>query len=217
VFTANLKPWKTAITCAALILILAPVGPLVHEYNTMPSGYVAVYPVLGMWLLTMFAAFASTILLIIPRTRFLGVAMAAAIVLIPCTFFAGVKISEAAGFNRWIHAPMVRFGPDVPASLVIYYKIGANQDEINKFEDLQIFEPRSDGHGRNFRPGIRTFLRLVPSQAHGHNGFAIDLEPSMQKVQRDSLVASLLDSPMVFKVYRDIAPAAISDPGSSQQ
>jgi len=140
--------------------------------------------------------------------------MAAAIVLIPCTFFAGIKLSEEAGFNRWIHAPMVHFGTDVPASLVVYYKIGTNRDRIEEFENSQLFETRSDGHGKDFRPGITTFLRLAHSQAHEHDGFAIDLAPSMQQVQRDSLMASLLNSPVVFKVYRDIAPASIPDPDS---
>src|SRR5216684_2085135 len=83
---------KMATICAVLILTLAPVGVLVHNYNNLPSGYVAPYVVLNMWALTLLVTIVAAILLAFPRTRFAGFVFAAAIVLVPFSFFAGSNI-----------------------------------------------------------------------------------------------------------------------------
>jgi hypothetical protein len=210
----NLKAWKPATIFAAVVVVLWLVGSLVRNYNSVPSGYVAVYPVLAMWLLTLFMALFAAIFLMIPHTRFLGWVLAFAVISIPCLFFFGVKVSEMAGLNRWIKAPLIRFGPDARASLVVYYQFGATKAQIDEFEDTKLFQARNENRGRDLRWGIREFSRLAPTYAHGHDGFSLVLDPAMGYAQRESLVSVLKDSPLVFRVYRDIVPLAIPDPES---
>jgi hypothetical protein len=207
---------RKGIVCAVLLSALAFVGALLHSYNTVPSGYVAVYPVMGMWVLTFLVAVAACILVAIPRTRFVGFAFAATIVFIPSSFFLGVKLSEIIGLNHWRNAPMHRFGPDVPYSLVVYYQPGASNLQIEQFEHSQLYQPRSDARGLQFRTGIREFLRLVPSQAHGHSGFAINLAASVPAKDRSVLIETISNDPLVFRTYRDIAPDRIADPDATE-
>lgn len=208
----RLTPGRAATIGVVFFFALLFVGDTLYNYNNVPSGYVAVYPVMGMWVMTLLVAIVAAILMAIPRTRFAGFVLAAAIVFIPCTFFVGVKLSEMAGLNRWRNAPMVHFGPDVPAGLVVYYKMGASRMQIAEFEGSQLYHPRSDNRGIEFRPEIGSFLRLAPSQAHGHNGFAIDFASSSQVAQRSTLIESISNAPLVFLVYTDIAPNQIPDP-----
>src|SRR5579864_1622339 len=142
---------RKGIVCAVFLSELAFVGDLLHSYNSVPSGYVAVYPVMGMWVLTFLVAVAACILVAIPRTRFVGFVFAATIVFIPSSFFLGVKLSELTGLNHWRNAPMHRFGPDVPYSLVVYYQPGASNLQIDLFEHSQLYQPRSDAGNLQFR------------------------------------------------------------------
>jgi hypothetical protein len=211
----SLDSGKTATICAVLILTLAPVGILVHNYNNLPSGYVAPYVVLEMWLLVFLVTIIATILVAIPHTRFAGFVFASAILLIPFSFICGVKFSAAAGLNHWIHAPKVRIGPDVVYSVVVYYKLGATRAQMDLLENAHLFQPRNDNRGKELKPGIRGYFGLAPSQAYGHIGFALKLDPSMERERRAFLISSLLESPAVFKVYTDIAPIKIADPEPS--
>jgi hypothetical protein len=207
---------RKGIVCAVFLLALAFVGDLLHSYNTVPSGYVAVYPVMGMWVLTSLVAVAAAILLAIPRTRFVGFVFGAAIVFIPSSFVLGVKLSEITGLNHWRNAPMHRFGPDVPYSLVVYYQPGASNLQIEQFEHSQLYQPRSDARNLQFRTDIREFLRLAPSQAHGHSGFAINLAASVPAKDRSALIETISNDPLVFRIYRDIAPDRIADPDATE-
>jgi hypothetical protein len=211
---------RKTVICVVLALTILLGGFLVSSFNREPSGYVAAYDGVAMWMLTLLVLLIGIILLIFPRTRFSGWVVAAAAFLVPIVFFVGIKGSEAAGLNRWLNAPLVHFGPDVRSSLVVYYKIGISETQISNFQDAELYQARPDGHGKDFKPGIRTFLSL--DQAHGHYGFALDLDSEMRPDQRESLISSLSSSPLVFKVYRDAAPNSIRDltpgrPGASGQ
>jgi hypothetical protein len=194
----------------ALTILLS--GLLVNSYNREPLGYVAVYDVVAMWMLALLALMVGMVLLIFRRTRFSGWVVAFAAFLVPVVFFGGVKASEAAGLNRWLNAPLVHFGPDVPSGLVVYYKTGISEAEISNFQEAQLYQARPDSSGKEFRPGITSFLALLPEQAHGHYAFALDLDSEMRPEQRASLISSLSSSPLVFKVYSDVAPNSIPDP-----
>ncbi len=197
-------------TIPAFAILLS--GLLVNSFNGEPSGYVAVYDAVSMWMLALLMLLTGVVLLVFRRTRFSGWVMAAAAFLVPIVFFVGVKVLEAAGLNRWLNAPLVHFGPDVRSSLVVYYETGASQKEISHFQDVQLYQTRPDGHGKDLKPGIRTFLRLIPSHDHGHYGFALNLDPRMRPEERESLISSLSTSPLVFKVFRDVIPNSIPDP-----
>jgi hypothetical protein len=203
---------QKALICVIPALAILLGVSLVNSFNREPSGYVAVYDAVAMWMLSLLVLLMGIVLLIFRRTRFSGWVVAAAAFLVPIVFFVGVKVSFAAGLNSWLNAPLVHFGPDVRSSLVVYYKAGISHKEISDFQDAQLYQARRDGHGKDFKPGIRTFLALLPDQAHGHYAFALDLDSAMRPDQRESLISSLSNSPLVFKVYREVAPNSIPDP-----
>ena len=203
---------RKILICVVSALAILLGGFLVNSFNREPSGYVAVYDVVAMWMLALLVLLTGVVLLIFRRTRFSGWVVAGAAFLVPIVFFVGVKASEGAGLNRWLNAPLVHFGPDVRSSLVVYYKAGISETEMSNFQDAQLYQARTGGHGKELKPGIRTFLGLIPSQAHGHYAFAVDLDSEMSLEQREKLISSLSSSPLVFKVYREVAPNSIPDP-----
>jgi len=128
-------------------------------------------------------------------------------VAIPCLFYAGVRISESKGWISRINRPLQTIaGPDVRVGQVVYYKFGVTSAQMERFQQAVLDQPRQDGKGRDFLPGITYFWRLGPSQGHGHDGFAIGISPTMPKSARSRLRASLAQSPLVFGVYHDMAP-----------
>jgi len=107
---------------------------------------------------------------------------------------------------------MQAIGPDIQAGEVVYYTLGATNAQMEKFQRTSLYSERADGAGFDFKPGITSFLRLSPSQAHGHNGFAISISPSLPQDYRDELRSMLAQSPLVFRIYHDIAPKDIPAP-----
>jgi hypothetical protein len=209
---ARLDSRKMATICAVLIVTLTPVGLLVHNYNNLPSGYIAPYVVLDMWLLVLLVTILAAILVAIPRTRFAGFVFAAAIVLIPFSFFCGVKLSLATGLTHWVHAPKVQIGPEEVYRVMVSYKPGTTSAQMDQLENSLLFQPRDDKQGREFRPGIRGIFGLTPNQVSVHTGFAFTLDPSMERERRESLISALSESAVVFKVHTDIVPMKIAYP-----
>jgi hypothetical protein len=201
-----------ATICAVLFLTLAPVGVMVHNYNNLPSGYVAPYVVLAMWILTGLVTIIAAILVAIPRTRFAGFVFATAIVLIPFCFYCGVRVSLAAGLTRWIHAPKVPIGPDDVYRVIVFYKPGTTSAQMDQLENALLFQPRDDKQGNEFKPGLHGVLGLTPNQAYAHSGFMLTLDPSIERERRESLISALSESSAVSKVYTDIVPRKVVYP-----
>lgn len=196
----------------AFSVFLAVAVFLVHDYNASQAGYVAVYSVLGMWMLCGFGVVLGLTLVFFRKTRRLGAATLASGVLLPCAFFVGIRISESRGWVLWANQPMRAFGPGVQAGEVVYYKLGVTDAQTESFQRTSLYHQRADGAGFDFKPGITSFMRLSPSQAHGHNGFAIGISPSLPQDDRDQLRSLLTQSPLVFRIYHDIAPEDIPAP-----
>jgi hypothetical protein len=106
---------------------------------------------------------------------------------------------------------MVKIGPDVSADLVIYFKQGSNDKQINQFTDDIIWEPRPDGRGNAFRNGIRGFLRLLPSQANNHEAMTITFHDNATEQDRRTVKESMQSNVIVYKVFENIAPKDIKE------
>jgi hypothetical protein len=185
---------------------------LLHEYDTAQAGYVAVYPVLSMWILCTLAIVLGLVLLLPRRTRWAGTVTVVGGLALPCIFGVGVRISESAGWVLWANQPMQTSGPAVRAGEVVYYNVGVTDAQMESFQRASLYRSRADGQGFDFKPGITYFLHLSPSQAHGHDGFAIGISPSLPQNSRDQLRSTLAQSPLVFRVFHDTAPKDIPDP-----
>jgi len=195
----------------ALLLIGVSIF-LIHGYDTAQAGYVAVYTVVLMWILCVFAIVLGLALLLFRRTRWLGTVTVGSGLLLPCIFLAGIRISASAGWVSWANQPMQAFGPNVPAGEVVYYNLGVTNAERESFQRASLYQARADGAGLEFKPGITYCLRLSPSQAHGHDAFAIGISPSLPQDRRVQLRSLIAQSSLVFHVYDDIAPKDIPAP-----
>jgi hypothetical protein len=207
-----LKVEKLASIGTSIVLSAALSIFLVHDYDNVQAGYVAVYTVLSMWILCILTTAVGLVLTLVRRTRLAGIAIAVGGLVLPCIFFVGLRVSESAGWVSWANQPMQAIGGDVQAGEVVYYNVGITGGQMEKFETAALYRTRADGNGFDFKSGITYFLRLLPSQAHGHYGFAIGISPSMPQNSRTLLRSSLEQSPLVFSVYHDTAPNDVPVP-----
>lgn len=95
-------------------------------------------------------------------------------------------------------------GPDVRASLVIYFKSGVTREEIQKFWTEELSEPNPEGKGYRLRDGIGGILKIAPTQ--GHEGLAVTLFPKVTPEQRTEIKKTLEESPLVYRILEDVVP-----------
>ena len=200
---------RTSSLACALVTPLVALW-LVHSYNTAEAGYTAVYSVVLMWMVSVPLILVGLICVCSRQAKWLGKRLLGCGLGIALCFFAGIRISERVGWNFWLNQPMVKFGPDVVASEVVYFDLGATEAEIEEFQRAALYVIR--GRGFDLKPGITSFMTLLPSQAYGHNGFAITLSSSLPDRQREELRATFSASRLVFRVYDDTAPDDIPPP-----
>ncbi|MEP6706493.1 MAG: hypothetical protein ABJC05_03180 [Pyrinomonadaceae bacterium] len=101
---------------------------------------------------------------------------------------------------------MRRIGPDVPASLVMYFKKDVTNAQISAFDKEVLSRPHPEGRGDYQAPGVQSTL-LVSTQ--GHQGYAITFFPNATDQQRQSLRNAMKASPLVYKVFENVTPADV--------
>ncbi|MEP7212931.1 MAG: hypothetical protein ABI791_07640 [Acidobacteriota bacterium] len=106
---------------------------------------------------------------------------------------------------------MKSIGPDVPANLVIYFKLGTTENEINQCYRNAIYLDRPDGRGEGVHDGFGSFLRLLPSQANGHDAIAITFKPNATDDQRRAIKEALESCAIVYEIFENVAPKDISN------
>ena len=109
------------------------------------------------------------------------------------------------------NADRVNVGPDAWSSLVVYFKVGTTEAQVESFNHNVLSELRSDGRGENFRGGIASYLRLTPDQGNGHWGFAITFYKKATEEQRKATEESITSNELVYKVFENIAPKDIKE------
>jgi hypothetical protein len=182
---------------------------LVYRFDTKPLGRIATTVALGgLWGSLMIAAFG---LLIFRRTRWAGELILCCALSIPLLFNAGVRMSRSQGWFVWADSPTVnpllksrrpKAKAPLEANEIVYYKPGVTKAQMKSFEQAALYRPQPDGTGSQLSPGISYFRRLGPSQAHGHEGFAIGIA-GMSIRTREQLRTSFAESPLVFGVLHD--------------
>ncbi len=108
------------------------------------------------------------------------------------------------------HAPsyesdkMIPVGPEVKASLVIYFKVGVADEQIDDFWHNVLSRPHPQGRGYYHRTGVSETMRLLPVQ--GHEGIAITFSEDATQGQRYEVKQDINSSPIVYKVLENVAP-----------
>lgn len=103
---------------------------------------------------------------------------------------------------------MIPLGPDVKASLVIYFKKGVSDDQIDHFVKTVLSKPDPQGRGYYSKDGVRDILIVYPP-VQDHEGYAVTFFPDATQAQRDELKAAVNASPIVYKVLENVAPADV--------
>jgi hypothetical protein len=167
-------------------------------------GYAAGYAYAGAVFLAIALLVIGALLTIYWRTRPIGLGFVAAGVLSCVTFYGGMAILLRLDRVAWKHEPPpVAIGPSQNADLVIYFRNGTSDKQIEEFRSSILQEP-----GWRYQ----TYLRLLPNQANGHDAVALtfsranrppDLARYIEKIRRDGRVET---------VYENVAPTEIQRP-----
>jgi hypothetical protein len=187
----------------------------VRECATLVSGYLASYNYLGAWLIAVLCSIFGLFLLAFRRTGWIGGGFILAGVLSCGTFYAGMAVLLKQDRVAWRHEKMVPFGPDQKASVVIYFRKGVTRQEASDFDRDVLEEPtrRPPGHGLPAFVGV--YLRLLPSQANGHEAIALTFLSNAPIDKLNAYLAKIKADERVETVYSNASPDSIH--GGSQR
>jgi len=181
-------------------------------------GYVASYTFVLVFMLGCLLAIIGTLLMIYWRTRSTGAALLGSGIAMYLVFLGCIAVLKKFDKVAWQHEPpMQSFGPDQPASLVIYYRPGTTEGQIEDFVEHKLENYPSKVHdGPDLPDFVSEYLGLLPSQANGFSGSALTFKSGAHGPAVDSFVAMVKSDPRVDRVFRDTAPDAIHLPDSKQ-
>lgn len=165
-----------------------------------------------------FLAAIGLLLMIYWRTRSTGAALLGTGIIMYVVFLGSIETLKKLDKVAWQHEPPMRtFGPDQRASLVIYYRPGTTDQQIEDFVEHRLENYPSKVHdGKDFPEFLTEYLALIPSQANGFDGSALTFKPGAHGVAVDSFVSMVQSDPRVERVFRDISPDAIHLPKAEQ-
>jgi hypothetical protein len=122
---------------------------------------------------------------------------------IPVLFFALLSTACIRTSPSYQSNEMIPVGPEVKASLVIYYKADITDEQIQEFTQQALSRPDFQGTGNRYR--VRDILQIF-EPVQGHQSTAVTFFPEATKAQREELKAAVMSSPIVYKVLENVAP-----------
>lgn len=118
---------------------------------------------------------------------------------------AVVLIQSGCPFRKNEMRPI---GPEVKASLVIYFKHGVTNQEIEEFWHAVLSKPDAQGGGYNHRAGVGDISRIKSVQEH--EGVAMSFFPDATDEHREMVTRDIRSSPLVYKILENVAPADVT-------
>lgn len=186
----------------AVVVVSAFAGLALALAETRSAGYAVGYTVGGVLVAGVLVASAGLILLLPRRTRQAGrYTLLTAVSFVPTFYLSIIVLSRLGAWDE----PMIRFGPEVPASLVVLFREETTPGEINLFLEQVVGVPNPGG-GHGFLPGMQSSLAV---NVGSNVGYAFQLGESVTAEQEARIRARIRSSPVVWRVYEDVAPATI--------
>lgn len=102
---------------------------------------------------------------------------------------------------------IVKFGPEVKASLVVVFKPDVTGEQVEEFRRNVLQVTTSNEGGRRYLSGIREYLRAP--QIQNHDAVAITFHDDITQAQRDEILKRVKSSSLVYKVFENVAPAEV--------
>jgi hypothetical protein len=136
------------------------------------------------------------------RTRALTVPLAVAALSIPLLTFGGTTLAASLGY--WAE-PMVSFGPDVLADLVVIFRQEAADQQIFQFDETVIGRP----HPVRGTSLLDSITSVAAVNVAGHRGYALQLREDSSASESRRLKEMLQQQPLVLRVLEDVVPSQI--------
>ncbi len=211
-----LRRWIAASLIVAVGLGFAVWAAI--DCSHIAYGYVASYTYVAVLMFGCVLALTGLLLMIYWRTRSTGVALLGTGIATYLVFLGCIGVLKKFDKVAWVHEPpMQAIGPDQQASLIIYYRPGTTDREIEDFVEHKLEGYPSKVHdGTDFPEFVTEYMALIPSQANGFDGSALTFRPGAHGAAVDSFVAMVQSDPRVARVFRDTPPNAIHLPEAEQ-
>ena len=118
--------------------------------------------------------------------------------------YACLSLASMLGCNRT--PQWESFGPGAKANLVIVFKQGTSQKEINSFLGSYLFDKAPGGKGDWPKAGIGAVV-LVTVQ--GHVGYSVRFTAEATPERQRAILKRVDASPVVLRVFQNVAPRDI--------
>jgi hypothetical protein len=149
-------------------------------------------------------------LLIYWRTRWLGGGLIAAGILSYAAFYGGMAVLLKEHLVAWRHEQMISLGPDQKASAVIYFRKEITQQQVEDFSSTVLMGPALPRHdGRDYPTFVSMYLRLLPSQANGHEAIALTFLDNAPPDKVKAYLATIKADSRVETVFLNTSPNSI--------
>lgn len=199
---------------AAIVIVAVGVGFAVWaaiDCAHIAFGYVASYSFATVFFIGLYVGVIGLLLMIYWRTRSTGAALLGTGIIMYLVFLGCIGLLKKLDKVAWQHEPPPQLiGPDQRASLVIYYRHGTTDQQIEDFVEHKLEGYPSKMHdGTDLPEFVAEYLALIPSQANGFDGSALTFKSDAHGVEVDNFVSMVQSDPRVALVFRDTSPDAI--------
>lgn len=110
---------------------------------------------------------------------------------------------------------MISISPDQKSDIVVFFKKGTKNEEINYFLDNVAGRQRPDGRGIEFLDGMQSQFQI---RNQDYEGFAIELSENATQEERENILKAINSSPIVYKVFENVVPnEVVLDPVKAKQ
>lgn len=199
------------------VLVLSSVGVLLglweaYECSLVAFGYAAGYSYASAIGIAIGLCVIGLPLLIYWRLRWIGVAFIAMGILSCATFYCGMAVLLKTDHVAWRHEPpLVRIGPDQKAAVVIYFRIGVTDKDIEDFDSSVLQGPAEPRHqGRDYPPFVSEYLRLLPSQANGYEAVSLSFFNNASPGDTQAYIRKIEADKRVLKLFFNRSPVSIN-------
>ncbi len=198
------RPRVALLLSTGLPLVLALA--LVQGYRSEQHGYFAGFWFLPAAALAVVGTLGALPLLFFRDVRWIGVLVVASSLSVPIIFMIGAKVAGSLGLLAWQKNEMIPFGPDLAADLVVVFKEGVSEDQIQGLRDTVLGVS-----------GLCSYQLVLPEQTkHGLESVAVSYCNNVPLESRRSIRAAILKSELVHGVYEDIAPVELQLPADDR-
>jgi hypothetical protein len=110
---------------------------------------------------------------------------------------------------------MISISPDQKSDIVVFFKKGTKNEEINYFLDNVAGRQRADGRGTEFLDGMQSRFQI---RNQDYEGVAIELRENATQGERENILKAINSSPLVYKVFENVVPnEVVLDPVKAKQ